>query len=381
MNTVYKRISSVLIVLFLLAVSAVGMGVPLSADAVQESGNIRLLLEPAFEGVGVSLVDIGIVDNGTFKVNDTFSPSGISFEGVETSKQLSAVAEKAVEYAKDNQLEGIVGRVDFDGEINFYEVGTEKVYLLYQYDGFDYVTMQPAIVSVPNLNADDQLEYDISVTPKFTTLDASLFPAALILTKLNHDNDRLPGAVFSFWRKVYYTDLTKEKKSEYEYGEDEGGYYYWKKHFDMETDENGQIALKDVAYGTYRFVEEKAPKGYAVDPTPHEFVLDTHAELKVENGMYVPASGKVMELTVINKPISDNSSRPSKEPDESDVSDSDGPNTGNGGAGGEDDDNPGHAQLTGDDMTKYIIIGAIVGVSFVVVILFFILGGKKKKDK
>ena len=32
-------------------------------------------------------------------------------------------------------------------------------------------------------------------------------------------------------------------------------------------------------------------------------------------------------------------------------------------------------------MTKYIIIGAIVGVSFVVVILFFILGGKKKKDK
>ena len=110
-------------------------------------------------------------------------------------------------------------------------------------------------------------------------------------------------------------------------------------------------------------------------------MLDTHAELKVENGMYVPASGKVMELTVINKPISDNSSRPSKEPDESDVSDSDGPNTGNGGAGGEDDDNPGHAQLTGDDMTKYIIIGAIVGVSFVVVILFFILGGKKKKDK
>ena len=141
MNTVYKRISSVLIVLFLLSVSAVGMGVPLSADAVQESGNIRLLLEPAFEGVGVSLVDIGIVDNGTFKVNDTFSPSGISFEGVETSKQLSAVAEKAVEYAKDNQLEGTVGRVDFDGEINFYEVGTEKVYLLYQYDGFDYVAL------------------------------------------------------------------------------------------------------------------------------------------------------------------------------------------------------------------------------------------------
>ena len=152
MNTVYKRISSVLIVLFLLAVSAVGMGVPLSADAVQESGNIRLLLEPAFEGVGVSLVDIGIVDNGTFKVNDTFSPSGISFEGVETSKQLSAVAEKAVEYAKDNQLEGTVGRVDFDGEINFYEVGTEKVYLIYQYDGFDYVTIDMAGYRTGSMN-------------------------------------------------------------------------------------------------------------------------------------------------------------------------------------------------------------------------------------
>ncbi|EUJ20979.1 SpaA isopeptide-forming pilin-related protein [Listeria aquatica] len=41
----------------------------------------------------------------------------------------------------------------------------------------------------------------------------------------------------------------------------------------LTTDANGQLTVKDLAPGNYQFVETKAPTGYVLDATPHEFTI------------------------------------------------------------------------------------------------------------
>ena len=40
-----------------------------------------------------------------------------------------------------------------------------------------------------------------------------------------------------------------------------------------ETDENGVITFEKLPYGTYFYKESRAPKGYLIDETPHEFSI------------------------------------------------------------------------------------------------------------
>ncbi|WP_436667313.1 SpaA isopeptide-forming pilin-related protein [Latilactobacillus sakei] len=73
----------------------------------------------------------------------------------------------------------------------------------------------------------------------------------VILTKTDKDQNHLSGAVFELQDstgKVLQKDLT--------------------------TDSNGQITVKDLPYGTYQFVETKAPDGYDIDTTPKPFKID-----------------------------------------------------------------------------------------------------------
>ncbi|WP_424348627.1 SpaA isopeptide-forming pilin-related protein [Latilactobacillus sp. 5-91] len=73
----------------------------------------------------------------------------------------------------------------------------------------------------------------------------------VVLTKTDKDQNYLSGAVFELQDstgKVLQKDLT--------------------------TDSNGQITVKDLPYGTYQFVETKAPDGYDIDTTPKPFKID-----------------------------------------------------------------------------------------------------------
>ncbi|WGI19431.1 SpaA isopeptide-forming pilin-related protein [Latilactobacillus sakei] len=73
----------------------------------------------------------------------------------------------------------------------------------------------------------------------------------VVLTKTDKDQNHLSGAVFELQDstgKVLQKDLT--------------------------TDSNGQITVKDLPYGTYQFVETKAPDGYDIDTTPKPFKID-----------------------------------------------------------------------------------------------------------
>lgn len=46
-----------------------------------------------------------------------------------------------------------------------------------------------------------------------------------------------------------------------------------------ETDENGVVTFEKLPYGTYFYKESKAPEGYLIDETPHEFSITEDGQI------------------------------------------------------------------------------------------------------
>lgn len=387
---ILKRLAAALVVVCLLCVSVF---VTVTAANEEETGSIKVTYLPMFEGVGVSLVPIGTYDGG-YTVSEEFKASGVEIRSGITANELKEQAEKAAQYASENNITGQIGRIDYDGEVNFRDIPANFVYLIYQYDYKDQYNVRPTIVSLPMKNPDGTNEYNVTAKGKYPLPGDDMSSASVILNKTNEDDEPLEGAVFSFWRKVYFTDYSK-LKDDVETGEDEKGTYYWKSMgVDLTTNENGQARAVDLPFGGYRFIEIEAPKGYVLDDKPYEFELTMHGTVKVENGWYVTDNGEPYNLTIKNekipessKPSVPESSKPYSKPDEPNqysgesepqsITEESFPQT----SVKSHEENP-HWQLTGDDIVKYIVIGSIVGVSLVVIILLVIVGGKKnKKDE
>ena len=60
----------------------------------------------------------------------------------------------------------------------------------------------------------------------------------------------------------------------------------WKSSWEYKTDKNGEINVKDLAYGKYSFVEKASPNGYVLVKEPIMFEIKEH--------------GKVIELLAVN---------------------------------------------------------------------------------
>lgn len=380
---IIKRTAAFFMTLCLICLTVL---VSASAAPEQTTGTLKIKVEPRYEGIGVTILELGTYA-GEYEINDQFASVGLDFNNVVTMADIMEEANKAQDYALENDIIGDIARIDIDGEINFYNLDTDKLYLIYQFDGFERVKIQPVVVTVPSYTEDKEPYYDITVDAKHEDRGSKIYTAAVILNKINNIDERLEGATFSFWRKVYYTDASK-LKDDAEIGEDGTGTYYWKRFgADLTTDKNGQLSAQNLPFGGYRFIEIEAPSGYVLDDTPHEFTLSKHSTIKVENDMYVADVGVPVELTVINEPVSESEppeesgqSTPESQPKEpseySEISATSTPGAIHSG----DSDNPGF-QLTGDDIVKYVLIGGAVCVSLAVIIILIITGNKKNKKK
>ena len=131
----------------------------------------------------------------------------------------------------------------------------------------------------------------------------------------------------------------------------------------LTTDKNGQIVVRDLPFGTYRFVETKAPAGYVLSNEMIVVVIEKEGTVKL-SGKYIPDDGEPYEVYFENSP--EESSEPPSEP-ESSKPESSKPKP---------SEPPTH---TGEDITKFIVIGCVVGGSLVVVIILVVITSKRKK--
>lgn len=383
-----KRISAVFTALCLLCMMF-AVSVTAAPEEAQK-GSITVKVNASMEGLGFTLIDIGGYENDQYTPSDEFSGAGLSISPEMTSGDMKTESLKARDFAMDNGLFGITERVVGDGCAYFNDLDINRLYLIYVIDPEYSYSIQPLIIQVPYIDETAGLVYDVTAESKFVQPDSDIYTACVIVNKTDANDELLEGAVFNLFKKVYVSDPSNVK-SGVQTDSDANGTFYWKQiGGDLTTNENGQIAVTELPFGTYRFIETQAPKGYVTDSTPHEFSLTKHSTIKIENDLYVADIGSPVALYIINSRDSDQSDTHGDQSvvDDS-IADASGAFADESGHSVEDESvAPGEAseeepgfQITGDDPVKYIIIGSIVGVSLVLIILLVILGGKKKKPE
>lgn len=345
-----------------------------SFSASAESGTVTYLGNSVGEGAGLYLIRIGSIADGSIVMDEPFAQvdlkpleDGYSYEAMETAELISDIVMDHEEYIAAARLE----RMNMDGNAVWHNVESDAVYIIIQADGFSKCKITSSVFTSPMI-VDGEVLRDVEIAGKIANNADLHLSGSVVVNKLGYKDKRLPGARFTFWEKIYYTndDVFPENV---EFGEDYYGKFYWKQLGDeLETNENGQIIIEELPQGTYRFIETGAPEGYLLDESAHEFEITDYSVVSVENGIYVT------EGTTLNI---DNSVDLDNPPDEY---------TADGGGEEpppEDSDAPvviddGKPQLTGDDIVKYVGIAAIVILSLGAIILLVVLGGKRdKKNK
>lgn len=299
-----KVVAMLLLCAFAISFSVIGVN---AADT--KLGSITVEVNEITQGVNLKLIEVADYVNGSYVMNDNFKDCKVSFDGwsdTSTAKKISYTLE---EYAKSNNISGIVTEIQSDGKAYFKNLSADKVYLIIQPDEDDEYIIQPSITVMPYMS-DNQEIYDVNIKAKFA--DNSVFSqSAVILNKRGDNTEPLAGATFSFQSKTYYNN-TESIPDNAEKGSDAQGNYYWKSYgSDLTTNAQGQIVIKKLPFGTYRFIETQAPVGYVLDSTPREFTLSNHGSVKLENDRYVRRAGTIAELTVVNTKESVDSSVPS----------------------------------------------------------------------
>lgn len=371
----------------------------LTAGAVEKRGSIEVQIHADYEGLPLYLIDIGDYNNGEIQLHDRFKSLDIKSQDFTDNKVISAKLAQAEAFVKENDIEGTIGRVDINGNVTFRDLQMNKLYLIVQPIGKDIVNVGPIMIPMPQTDNEGNAVYDLKCEGKARQNGEFENRGAVILNKTDNLDEPLDGAVFSFWQKIYYTDGTGIPDNA-EKGIDTEGNYYWKL-FKKEfvTNENGQVYVDGLAFGSYRFIEEQAPDGFKLDNTPLDFDISEEAAVKVENGMYVAERGKVVTLDVVNELLTEYSVETPSIPASSKPSGSEESFVMAESVEQTSFPTPSKVEsttskvvlftspdktveITGDDIVKYIAIGGIVMASLVLVIILIVVGGKnKKKDK
>ena len=329
------------------------------AEGDDKSGSVEITVADFAAGTVLNAVEAAVYENGEYVLNENFADVPVDFSDLGSASKAQAAAELLADAAVSAEP-AYSGTVGEDGKAVFASLDAEnKLYVIFQTNNYDVVKISPMLVVLPYYNDNDEAVYSVSVDAKYEDVRVKEYFGALILNKKGHEGMLLQGAEFRLEKRVYLTDGESLLSGVEVYNDEGTGSYFWKTVAeDLVSDKNGQIVVKDLPFGVYRFVETKAPEGYMLAKDPMEAVVDKEGTVKLERGIYVCGDGEITELDFENE---EESVEPS-EPSEPSVPTPSEPTT-----------------KTGEDITKFIVIGCVVGVSLIVVIILVVITSKKKK--
>lgn len=166
------------------------------------------------------------------------------------------------------------------------------------------------LVSIPMTNPENNEEwiYDVNVFPKNKTASGGV-----VLTKMGkcgENESRLKGAEFVLQKKIegVWKYVTKNAEGSWKY--DVATKPTTSTDGILKTDENGTISVKDLAHGTYRFLEvdstdDPGNRGYIIDETKeYEFTVKTDGTIEwaeaAEGTKANGTTGTAATITIVN---------------------------------------------------------------------------------
>lgn len=351
-----KRVSAKLLaVMMLLCVMCMSIFVTAKAEPADEAvPELEITVADFAANATLGMGAVGTYENGKLALNEAYSDLDIDLSKLGEASVDQAAAEKLAAAVDRSSL--TVGMIDAEGKATFKGLtSASTLYVVLQLSGEEIVKISPMLVVLPFEN-EDGITNSVKIQAKFERVVEE--KGAVILNKQGDDKKPLAGAEFTFEVKRYIEEEATAKAGA---EKDDKGSYVWEAYREdvvLVTDKNGQIVVDELPMGSYRFIETKAPAGYVLDSTPVPVEINKSGSVKLENGVYVADEGEPVILTVLNKPVPEEPSKPeSSKPTPTPP-----------------------PYVTGEDIVKFIIVGVVVGVSLVAVILLFVLGKKKKDD-
>ena len=347
------RISAWSVVLLMVCMNLI---VPVSADG---GSSVTVSVTPQAEGMTLAIYEAADYIDGHYVLNTNFSGCDVALENVAEASAAQAAAEKLAAFAAAHEISGKDAAIGQDGTVTFDGLSeNEKLYLIVQTSGKNIV-IQPMLAAVPYYTSDGGYHNTVSIQAKFNVIEPK---GAVILIKTDRASKRLPGAEFTFSE-----ERVVDGNAEWVVISEK-----------LVTDVNGQIVVENLPYGTYSFTETKAPKGFAIDKTPHVFKIDSEGTVKLENGFYTAESGSPYVLFVANSPITD---QPDSSRDKSDIQKSDqSSDQSSEQSSRQETSQSSEGVYTGSDSNTWLIVfGCVGGGALVVAIILVIVSGKKKK--
>ena len=360
------------VIICILCMTMAAAAAPVRAEGADEKGSVEISTGNVAKGTGIAACQVGVYKDGAYVLDEMFKDLDVDLTGLEEASKSLAAAGMLAERAAGS--EGcVVAVMNEEGKAVFTDIPADnRLYVFFQTDNFDAVTISPMLVVLPYYNEEDEKILEVKIDAKYSYPEPVEEFGSIILTKTDPKGLPLEGAEFRLEKKVYLDKDTSLPPSAVVIGDtgDSDKYaYYWKTVVEkLTSDKHGQIIIKDIPLMEYRLVETKAPEGYVLSNKVIEVDLDTPGSVKIVDDIYVRDEGEPYEIYFENSPVE--SSEPSvpessvsvpSEPESSVPSPSEPPTH------------------TGEDASKFVVIGCVVGGSLILVIILLLLTRKKKK--
>ncbi|NSI06624.1 hypothetical protein G4970_18455, partial [[Ruminococcus] gnavus] len=139
-----------------------------SPEQTVQTGSVTVHLTPGKEGTSVAdveffLTKVGEIQDSTYTLLPEYDNTKIDLNTLTTAEQLEEAAKTLAETAKQEQGK----KTDGNGQVVF-EKQELGVYLLTTKDQPGYDLVSPTLLSIPTMETDETLHYDIKVEPKHT---------------------------------------------------------------------------------------------------------------------------------------------------------------------------------------------------------------------
>ncbi len=266
-----------------------------------KQGSITLYESGA--GTGASLSGIrftvyrvaDLLESGSYRLTDEFSGSGLRLDRLKTASEVSVASKSLTDYVSAHHIAGVSRATDSSGNVKFPDL-VLGYYLVVQDVSAGTracVICDPFLIPVP-MKSENGKRWIYHLVANTKSEPAS---GAVLLEKKSDSGSLLSGAVFRLEKKVYGTSSGSQT------GSDSGRADDWKTMIsELTTNRYGQIMVKDMPYGQYRFQEVAAPSGYELDATPYPFSVSAAGSATLANGRYVRAYGTVVSLVAYDSP-------------------------------------------------------------------------------
>lgn len=360
-------IIAALVMICILCMTMVAAAGPVRAEGTDEKGTVEITAADFAFGTGMGACQVGVYKDGAYVLDEHFKDADVDLTDLSEASKSLAAAKVLAEIASQTVNYNVAFFNEY-GKVTYSELPAEnRLYVIFQTDNFDVISISPMLVVLPYYNEKYEKVLDVKINAKYEDKRIIEHFGSIILTKTDPSGIPLEGAEFRLEEKIVLDDSTSLPPDTvvYESSDDGEKYdYAWITVVEnLTSDKHGQIVIKDIPLGQYRFVETKAPDGYVLSAKAYEVLLDKPGSVKIIDDIYVRDEGDPYEFYFENSPaeISTPSVPESSIPEPSKPKPSE------------------PVTPTGEDASKFIVIGCVVGGSLVLVIILLLVTKKKKK--